>query len=93
MDLSKTIIINTDNSITEITPNKDNLFSLEELQKIVGGYIEMVFLPNNFVLVVNEEGKLNQLPINIKASLIMKEFNINDFIVGNALYCSLNQLD
>ena len=88
----ETSIINTNNEIIESAP-KEKFYSLQELQEIVEGYIEIVFLPNNFCLVVNEEGKLKQLPINIIATQIIRQFGINDIIVGNALYCNRNQLD
>lgn len=87
-----TSIITTNNEIINSEP-KENIYSLPELQEIVGGYIEIVFLPNQFCLVVNEEGKLLNLPINPIATQIMHQFGIPDIIVGNALYCKLEQLD
>lgn len=42
--------------------------SLQDMQDIVGGYIETVPLPSlgegNFVLIVNEEGMVHDLPVN-----------------------------
>ena len=38
--------------------------SLENLQKTVGGYIETVTLDNGVVLIVNEEGRLRNMPYN-----------------------------
>jgi len=40
-------------------PNK-----LEEMQKLIGGYIEVVSLINGLIVVCNEEGRLMNLPIN-----------------------------
>lgn len=40
--------------------------SLKAMQEIVGGYIEAVGLPNNYVLVCNEEGLLLDLPPNVR---------------------------
>ena len=37
---------------------------LEAMQEIVGGYIETVTLEDELVLICNEEGKLNGLPMN-----------------------------
>ena len=37
--------------------------SLENLQKIVGGYIEAINMPG-YVLIVNEEGALQDMPYN-----------------------------
>ena len=63
-------------------------FSLEELQKYVGGLIEVVPLDGHTVMVVNEEGKLNGLPVNRAATDIYETFNhIGDFIVGDVVLC------
>lgn len=42
--------------------------SLEEMQGFVGGRIELVYLSNGDHLVINEEGLLDGLPINQKAT-------------------------
>ena len=38
--------------------------SLEELQKIVGGYIETVTMFSDIVIICNEEGRIQNLPYN-----------------------------
>lgn len=38
--------------------------TLKNLQKIVGGYIEILQLDYNTDLVCNDEGKINRLPLN-----------------------------
>ena len=52
--------------------------SLENLQKIVGGYIETVPVGAKHVLIVNEEGKLRSLPFNFHMGRY-------DTIVGDAI--------
>tara|TARA_B100001758_G_C17757236_1_gene278302 strand:- start:92 stop:352 length:261 start_codon:yes stop_codon:yes gene_type:complete len=49
-----------------LTIIKDKEPSLEELQKLVGGYIEMHNIGNTH-LIVNEEARIIGLPINKKA--------------------------
>lgn len=44
--------------------------SLEDMQEFVGGRVELIFLSNGDHLVINEEGLLDNLPINPKASRI-----------------------
>lgn len=39
--------------------------TLEAFQHLVGGYIETLSLPNGFVIVINEEGRLKGLRANI----------------------------
>jgi|6_EtaG_2_1085325.scaffolds.fasta_scaffold00400_11 hypothetical protein len=62
---------------------------LQPLKDIVGGYIEMVRI-NEFPALhgyINEEGKLDQLPINVRAtSLVYGRScwgNLHDVIVGD----------
>lgn len=79
-----TIIKATGETIT--FPHK-RFYELEELQKIVGGYIELVYLLNDEVMVVNEEGLLYNLPYNVKASNYA-----NRPIVGDVLICKRKHL-
>ena len=69
-----------------IEPKNGTDFSLEELKTIVGGYIEIVPLGNERIMVVNEEGRLLNLPHNYTASRITSVLGIVD-IVGNVLVC------
>jgi len=51
--------------------------TLEELQKLVGGYIE-VYDVDSMQIVLNEEGRLIGLPVNKKAmDYLQKELNSN----------------
>ena len=51
--------------------------TLEELQKLVDGYIEVHEI-NDVQLVLNEDGKLMGLPINTEAmEYVQKEFNLH----------------
>ena len=70
-----------------IEPKNGTDFSLEELHTIVGGYIEIVLLGDNRIMVVNEEGKINRLPLNVRATCIVNGAGIADTIVGNVLIC------
>lgn len=70
-------------------PKNGTDFSLEELQEFVGGYIEIIPLVDDLIMVVNEEGKLLGLPFNKAATEIFWDATKNtlDYIVGNALIC------
>lgn len=74
----------------EVLPANGKCFTLEELQALVGGYIEYLYLPDGRVLVINEEGKPEGLPYNFNASLYGVQIGIanDDFIVGPAVLCS-----
>ena len=55
--------------------------TLDDYQKIVGGYIEVVVLADGCSMYVNEEGKLDGLPVNAAATVLVP----GDVIVGNVL--------
>ena len=70
-------------------------FPLEQMQDIVGGYIEVVGLTDEVLMVVNEEGKLNNLPLNKEATkLFWRCFPESpDYIVGNVLVCESSMIE
>lgn len=84
--------IKTSGEVIEVSPKNDGeVFSLEELKGFVGGYIECVFLNDHQVLVLNEDGKLMNLPYNAVATeaFRMAFQPTDDFIVGDALLCEI----
>lgn len=87
-------IIRANGEIETIKPKNGKDFQLQELQSIVGGYIEIINLDaTNRLMVVDEEGKLKGYPYNEKATeLIHNETFLDDFIVGNVLVCDKKQI-
>lgn len=81
-----------DGSTKEVEPLNKTDFQLEELQKIVGGYIEIIYLGKGLVMVIDEEGKLKNKLINSNATLIALKQVGNDFIVGDALVCKQSEI-
>lgn len=77
------------------SPNNGEKFTLEELQGLVGGYIERVPMSNGKSMYVNEEGKLNGLPYNEKATQILRQQGRipNDYIVGDVVILSNEEED
>ncbi len=61
--------------------------SLKQMQELVGGYVEFVYL-NDKVLIVNEEGLLNKLPLNVEASGLC-----GGPIVGDVILCNINEIE
>jgi len=60
--------------------------TLEELQKLVGGYIEVFTMNNGDNLIWNEEGMLQNLPINDEATqMFMREGGASQ-ICGNVVH-------
>ncbi len=77
-------LISSSGKVSSIEFN-DRMVSLKEMQDCVNGYIEFVWLNDNKILVVNEDGKINGLEPNIVATLLIQDQGISDDIVGNAL--------
>lgn len=69
--------------------------TLEELQQIVGGYIEIPFLSpifneNKINVIINEEGKFIE-GLEPEIAIIKKETNaILDIVYGNCIFASHN---
>jgi Domain of unknown function (DUF3846) len=76
----------TDGTIERVVPSNGVHWSLEELQKFVGGYIEMARTIDGRWLVLNENGKVMtpMLPLNIAATELYI-YGQHDPIVGPAV--------
>ena len=60
--------------------------TLEAMQKVVGGYIEVVYpFDDHVALVCNEEGKLSGLPLN--RALYAENGEVYDIIAGTFFLC------
>lgn len=85
-------VITTEGFRKDVKPSNGTDFSLEELNEIVGGYIEIVHLSSTQIMVVNEDGKLMDLPLNVYATMIARIAGHKDTIVGNVLVCDTNKI-
>lgn len=85
----KATIYRTDGEMQEITPANGKEFQLEELQKIVGGLIEIIPCnDSNLIMILDEEGKLKNKPFNSEATELVSEIIPSwDVIVGDVLVC------
>lgn len=81
---------------TPVTPTNGRDFKLEEAQKIVGGYIEVVSSRDRkTIMIVDEEGKLKGYPLNQKATEFahaQRMIMLDDCIVGTVLVCERKML-
>lgn len=93
VDISKGAFrISADAKIESIIPTDQKAFTLDELQKMVGGMIQVVDLPKQGMhMVCNEEGKLNALPVNSMATRLWEvDYGTTDMIVGDTLFIPMN---
>ena len=90
----KAYYIKPDNTIDELDSKRE--YNLNELQEMVGGYIEVVYnLPDNKIMIVNEDGKLEGESFNFFATnlaLYNRSIATDDCIVGNAVVLNSRQL-
>ena len=71
---------------TKEIQSKEDSPSLSEAQKFVGGWVEVVQV-NDGVLIIDEEGKLKDKPVNEVASkMYADKYGDEDIIVGDAIY-------
>ena len=91
--MTKKVEINTKASEFKIITDQKDEPNLKEAQKFVGGYVEGITFPNGDYLIINEEGKLMQLPLNPEATTLWRAtftkdkyaFGYDDFVVGPAI--------
>lgn len=77
-----------------VRPTKGEKFSLSELQTAVGGNIEIVRLSKNLLMVLDEEGKLKDKPLNLIATRLYRVLaKIDDYIVGDVLIVPAQMID
>ena len=70
------------------------------VSKFVGGMVEAITFPNGDLLLLNEEGKLMQLPLNPEATALWRAtftkdkylYGYDDFVVGPVIYIKAKAL-
>jgi hypothetical protein len=74
-----------------VEPRNGSDFQLDELQGFIGGgCIELVYLPDGTLMVIDEEGKLKRFARNARATALYA--NPNDYISGPALVCQQSEV-
>ena len=85
--------INTDAAEFKIIDNQKDEPDLKAAQEFVGGYVEGITFPNGEYLIINEEGKIHNLPLNPEATTLWRStftkdkyaYGYDDFVVGPAI--------
>ena len=60
----------------------------DDLQKLVGGYIEMYTMDDGRQLLINEDGKMLKLKHNPEATALLPKNFYHDTVVGDAVVLS-----
>lgn len=87
-------IIYVDKEAEDYTPKNGRTFELDELQGIVGGYIEPICLNDGRMIIVDEDGKSKDKAVNIPATNILRRDHFTtDYIVGTAIVCDADMIE
>jgi hypothetical protein len=97
MEIAKAILFKTSGMMLDATPKNGKTYTLKEMQSMVNGLIQVIDLSPavNALMVMNEEGKLLELPLNVNATRIFRMAfeGTDDFVVGDVLICKKNQMN
>jgi hypothetical protein len=83
-------IYRVDGTLEPVTPATGGEFTLDEVQNIVGGYVELVRLTKGFFL-VDEDGRYKGLPLNLQATALATLSHGPLTIVGTALHTNAKE--
>lgn len=76
-------LLKVDGSEVPYPPSNSRTFALSELQAAVDGYIEGVYFADGRIMYVNEEGRVNNLPVNQLATRICSaDPQANEYLWG-----------
>ena len=93
--------INTQDAEFKMITDKKDEPDYKAVSKFVGGMVEVVTFPNGDLLLLNEEGKLMGLPLNVEATALWRThftkethvFGYDDFVVGPAMVITKDALN
>lgn len=80
--------------VSQIAPKNGKDFELDEAQRYVDGYIEIVQLTDDQIMIVNEDGKITK-GCNLIASAIAhlhRAIGQRDYIAGDVIICPSKML-
>jgi hypothetical protein len=82
----------TDGTSQVVTPQHGSEFTLKELQAFVGGYIEIVRLDEQSIMIVNEDGHAMGLALNNMGTQLYAGQQTGFPVVGDVLVCSAKEV-
>lgn len=86
-------IIRVNGTTEAYPPANGRHYTLEEMQKAIGGgWIEIVHTKDGRLMVLDEEGKLKGFPVNLVATALYI-YGSQDPIVGDVLLCDEGTID
>lgn len=91
---TKAYLITEKCGVSQVAPKRGREFQLEEIQRYVGGYIEVVRLTDDQIMIVNEEGKFTKGCNQIATAIahLHRAIGQRDYIAGDAVICPSKML-
>lgn len=80
-------VLKTDRTKYDYPPSNGTDYKLKEMQTIVGGFIEILHINDEIIMVLNEDGLSLGLPVNEQANRYCAEHELDCYIVGDVLVC------
>lgn len=90
------LIYATGEKVWETFEPAGEVYTLDELQGAVGGYIEIIYLSSMFheyLMVIDEEGKVKGKAMNMFATQLAESELGGDVIVGDVVVCRRELID
>lgn len=84
--------IKTNGEIREVKPKNVKDFKLDELKEFVEGYIEIVIMSDQTIMVVNEEGAFTKEVNPVATAMYDRSHQFPETIHGNVLWCHKSQV-
>ena len=90
--MSAIVIRAEDGAVKEIEPENGIYFRLQEMRVLVGcELIQVITTRSGRIMIIDDEGKFTAKPMNREATIMVDLFP-GDYIAGDALVCSEDQL-
>ena len=87
-------LLKTDGSEEQVSPKNGKYFVAEEIHGFVGGYFEIIItLRSDRLMFGNEDAKRLRLPLNRKATEIAAWLRPGDYVSGDVLIVSKDEVD
>ena len=85
----KATLLKVTGETVEISPVNGNCFTLNEAQSLVNGYVQVIDICPNKIMIMNEEGKFH-FELNVEATriaLMNSAIFPDDYIAGDTIVC------
>lgn len=87
-------LITVSGDFLKISPENGKDFELKEAQKAVDGLIEIVYLNDRQIMIINEEGKFSKdyNPFATAIAHLFQSISERDYICGDVIVCPTEML-